>query len=205
MLIDNNTYYVSEIFESIQGEGNYAGIYCLFIRFHFCNLSCTWCDTKYTWTEKSGRFSKYSSANLKEVINNSKCFHVVFTGGEPTFYRLDKLVVVGKKFHVETNGTINPLEKTGFNLKDGTGLQRDAMKISKIRHFNWVVSPKLSNSRQEITESSMKFWAEQDYNIFKFIVKTETDIAEIENVIMKYKIKRHKVYLGIEGTTVQSN
>jgi organic radical activating enzyme len=204
MLIDVNTYYVSEIFESIQGEGNFAGANSLFIRFHFCNLSCTWCDTKYTWTEKSGRFSKYSADELKVVINNNNCFHIIFTGGEPTFYRLDKLFTGEKKFHVETNGTLNPLEKLDLKLNDGTAVHRDAMEIDIIRHFNWVVSPKLSNSRQEFNENSIIFWAKQNFNIFKFIIKSSLDIKEIENVLTKFKIDRHKVYLGIEGTTLQT-
>jgi len=204
MQIDNNTYYVSEIFESIQGEGNFSGVYCLFVRFHFCNLSCTWCDTKYTWTEKSGHFSKYSSDELKEIISNSKCFHIIFTGGEPTFYRLDKLFVTNKKFHIETNGTLIPIEKIEIEMKDGTIANRDAMDKNIIDHFNWVVSPKLSNSRQEFNENSMKFWAKQDYNIFKFIIKSIIDIEEIENLLMKFNIERQKVYLGIEGSTLKS-
>jgi organic radical activating enzyme len=204
MLINDNTYYVSEIFESIQGEGNFAGANSLFIRFHFCNLSCIWCDTKYTWTEKSGRFSKYSADELKEIISNSKCHHIIFTGGEPTFYRLDKLFVEKKKFHVETNGTLNPLEKLDLKLNDGTGVYRDAMEANIIGQFNWVVSPKLSNSRQGFNENSITFWANQDFNIFKFVTKSSPDIEEIENVITKFKIDRHKVYLGIEGKTLQS-
>jgi len=132
------------------------------------------------------------------------CYHIVFTGGEPTFYRLDKLAVEGKHFHVETNGTIIPSEKLDFKLKDGTIVKRDAMEFNILEQFNWVVSPKLLNSHQEFNENSIDFWAKHKINIFKFIIKSSSDIVEIENVITKYKINRFKVYIGIEGKTLQS-
>ena len=40
---------ISEIFESVQGEGTNAGKDSIFIRTALCNLKCSWCDTKYTW------------------------------------------------------------------------------------------------------------------------------------------------------------
>ena len=43
---------LSEIFESIQGEGPTAGEPCVFLRLAMCNLHCRWCDTKYTWDWK---------------------------------------------------------------------------------------------------------------------------------------------------------
>ena len=38
---------ISEIFYSIQGEGELTGIPSVFIRTSGCNLRCRWCDTKY--------------------------------------------------------------------------------------------------------------------------------------------------------------
>ena len=33
----------------MQGEGVNAGTPSVFLRTYFCNLTCTWCDSKYTW------------------------------------------------------------------------------------------------------------------------------------------------------------
>jgi 7-carboxy-7-deazaguanine synthase len=41
---------VSEVFgPTIQGEGPHAGQRAAFVRLGGCNLTCTWCDTAYTW------------------------------------------------------------------------------------------------------------------------------------------------------------
>ena len=97
MNVANGEFYVNEIFRSIQGEGNYAGVNSLFIRFQFCQLTCNWCDSKYTWYEKSGSFKQYSRDDLIQIIRQTPCHHIIFTGGEPSLYRLDWLYVEGKK------------------------------------------------------------------------------------------------------------
>jgi 7-carboxy-7-deazaguanine synthase len=36
---------ITEVFLSIQGEGVHAGDEHIFVRFHGCNMRCTFCDT----------------------------------------------------------------------------------------------------------------------------------------------------------------
>ena len=204
MIINNKTYFVSEIFESIQGEVNYAGIYCLFIRFQFCNLTCNWCDTKFSWSEKSGNFKEYTAEELRKIIQESKPHHIIFTGGEPSLFKLDNLVVEGKMFHVESNATIIPIEPLTLELKDKTQVIRDAMVVDIIKKFNWVISPKLSNSRQKSIENSLKYWSTFENCIFKFIVKSSFDFDEIEQVVTLFNIDKLRVYIGLEGFTLQS-
>jgi 7-carboxy-7-deazaguanine synthase len=204
MTVTDNKYFVSEIFESIQGEGNFAGVFCLFIRFQFCNLSCTWCDTKYTWYINSGKFKEYTSEELKEIIFKSRAQHIIFTGGEPALYRLDDLVVAGKHNHVETNATVIPTAPLSIELRDKTIFNRNSMDNRIVSTFNWVVSPKLSNSNQKINKETIKFWVKQKFCIFKFIVKSHEDLDEAEQLITKFGISSQKVYIGLEGNTLQS-
>jgi 7-carboxy-7-deazaguanine synthase len=201
---DNDHYYLSELFQSIQGEGNCAGVNSLFVRFQLCNLTCSWCDTKYTWFKDSGRFESYTTEALKLLLSSSAPHHIIFTGGEPTIYRLDKLVVPGKKFHVETNGTLIPTEAVDIVQNDGTHLTRAAMDESIIETFNWVVSPKLSNSHQQLNEKSLYFWAAKSYCIFKFVVRNKADLHETTSVIQRFGIDPNKVYIGLEGNTLES-
>ena len=127
-----------ESFLSIQGEGPRAGRRCTFIRFGGCNLSCSWCDSAYTWD--SSRF------NLREEIKNLSvdeimlglpdCDEVVLTGGEPLMHQNNPdwpvlLRALSSKsifIAVETNGTIAPSPTTQ----------------TFVGHFS--ISPKLANA-----------------------------------------------------------
>jgi 7-carboxy-7-deazaguanine synthase len=195
---------VSEIFQSIQGEGNYAGVNSLFIRFQLCNLSCKWCDTKFTWTRRSGMFKEFSAEELKSIIQKNKSHHIIFTGGEPALYSIDKLFVPGKKIHVESNATINPLPPLYLTMKDGTVVNRKAMDKIIISKYNWVISPKLKNSGQMLNKEVLKFWASKKYAVFKFIIQNKTDLIEISDLQKKYKINKEKIYICMEGTTLKS-
>jgi organic radical activating enzyme len=204
MNVANGEFYVNEIFRSIQGEGNYAGVNSLFIRFQFCQLTCNWCDSKYTWYEKSGSFKQYSRDDLIHIIRQTPCHHIIFTGGEPSLYRLDWLYVEGKKMHVETNGNIIPTLPLNISLADRTHISRDAMDERIIEQYNWVVSPKLKNAYQEIDKEALSFWGSRPYAVFKFIIRSVDDLEEIAYWQKTCKIDPNKIYVGIEGISLHS-
>ncbi len=195
---------VSEIFESIQGEGNYAGVNCLFVRFQLCNLRCPWCDTKHTWTRFSDTFDLVKARDLVGTIHGRARHHVIFTGGEPGLFRLDLLAEPDRKYHVESNGTLIPTQPLDVTLADGVHVKRDAMDEAVISQFNWVVSPKLSNSKQAIEPEAMAFWAERSYATFKFIVHTDQDLDEVDAFVDRFRLRKNQVYMGLLGTTVES-
>lgn len=204
METQNDRFFLNECFESIQGEGNYAGVNSLFLRFHFCNLTCSWCDSKFTWLGTARNYEEYTAAQIRSMITSHAPNHVILTGGEPTLYRLDQLIVEGKKFHVESNGTYIPTEPLEIKVRENITLQRDGMDPTIISQFNWVISPKLSNARQEVNEASLRFWALQHFCIFKFVVRSTNDIDEVENLLSEYSINRSKVWLALEGQTIES-
>ena len=72
---------ISEIFYSIQGEGELTGVPSIFIRTSGCNLRCSWCDTKYASWEPEGE-----DIDIDAVLAEVRKFpaqHCVVTGGEP--------------------------------------------------------------------------------------------------------------------------
>lgn len=73
---------ISEIFYSIQGEGELTGVPSVFIRTSGCNLRCDWCDTMYASWEPKGEDLPLE-AILCQVDTFSPAQHCVLTGGEP--------------------------------------------------------------------------------------------------------------------------
>lgn len=105
-----------EIFSSIQGESSLAGIPMIFIRLTGCNLRCTYCDTKYAYTEGE-------EIPLEKILKKIRLFpfrFVEITGGEPllqdeVYSLMDELV---KEYTVllETNGSLS-VERVNPNVK----------------------------------------------------------------------------------------
>ena len=99
---------ITEVFDSVQGEGIYLGEKQIFVRFFNCNLSCAYCDTKLD------RFTEYEPNELFEEIKlyRDKFHSISFTGGEPLLYAdfLEAILTLtseyGHKHYLETNGTL---------------------------------------------------------------------------------------------------
>ena len=121
---------VSEMFSSIQGEGNFLGVPATFIRFVGCNLKCSFCDTKKTWEGKP----ESTEMSIEEIVTRAISLDnplIVITGGEPCLQvhlqeLIDQLRI--RNFHVaiETNGTqptpvadwitVSPKEDAQYNI-----------------------------------------------------------------------------------------
>ncbi len=125
------SYFIKEIFYSIQGEGFHSGRPAVFCRFAGCNLwsgkeadrknaLCKFCDTDFMGVDgpEGGHFP--SASQLAKKVrqlwpgNNAKSAgpFVVCTGGEPLLQLdgelIDALHKEGLEIAVETNGTIMP-------------------------------------------------------------------------------------------------
>lgn len=114
---------VNEIFgPTVQGEGRSLGRRCAFLRLGGCNLSCSWCDTPYTWDWTGAAESgiahdprkELHRRPVEEVVAELVGFDtdlIVISGGEPLGQqeRLIPLVAAlterGIEIEIETNGT----------------------------------------------------------------------------------------------------
>src|SRR5947209_20495416 len=80
--------HVMEIYRSVQGEGTLMGVPTTFVRFFACNLRCSWCDTKYSWSVRDGgTWEAMSPEEVTTHVDALRARHVVLTGGEPTLHK----------------------------------------------------------------------------------------------------------------------
>lgn len=106
---------VLEIFDSIQGEGTWAGVPMTFVRLAGCNgplwgLGCSrWCDTRGSWDLTGG-----DDLQVTEVARRVTMPRVCVTGGEPMLQGAEVaelaalLRLRGVRVHLETNGILPP-------------------------------------------------------------------------------------------------
>jgi organic radical activating enzyme len=196
---------VSEVFYSLQGEGRFAGVPAVFIRLKYCNLGCSWCDTRFTWEkgkiEEGGLYSASDLADrAADLITSSqatlKSVHVVLTGGEPMLHQ-DRLPApvdeLGKRgfrfFEIETNGMFVPSQEM----------------VERISW--WNCSPKLTNNglarEVNIVPEALHAIAATSRADFKFVVQKRTDLDEIARDFAPL-ISAENIIVMPEGITPQS-
>lgn len=105
---------ITEIFQSIQGEGKYAGVRQVFVRFFECHMHCQWCDTPHSIGDTTRHFKEYSLDQVVQRIDELKtaCHSVSLTGGEPLLQKdfikelLPALKDRNMKTYLETSGVL---------------------------------------------------------------------------------------------------
>jgi len=105
---------VSEIFQSVQGEGGRVGLMATFVRLAGCNLQCAgWpCDTPYAQSVKDSKVMDLGTL-LSEIPDWPP--YIVWTGGEP----LMQMNMQGKTMIPVMNSSRGPLASPyhGFDNK----------------------------------------------------------------------------------------
>lgn len=158
--MNRQKYNITEIFESIQGEGFYTGIPAIFIRFFGCDLSCQWCDSPDSkkGTKNLKPFKTYTIEALCDQLE-TRYRTAILTGGEPLIQAgIVELVCrlsSAYNIHIETNGT-----QTGV-LK----------RLREDGHVRWItISPKF----EQLPTDEAFFCADE----IKWIV-TQDDVSRI--------------------------
>lgn len=194
---------ISEIFYSIQGEGELTGVPSVFVRTSGCNLRCAWCDTPYASWNPEGEMRTVAQI-LAQVQASQAARHVVITGGEPMIAKeihvlAKEVKALGHHITIETAATVKP-----------EGIACDLASLS----------PKLLNSAPDALEHGVwrkkheatrwqpdvvRAWIDAYPYQFKFVVSRPEDVEELEHMLaaLHREVPRHKVLLMPEATTLE--
>jgi 7-carboxy-7-deazaguanine synthase len=184
---------IAEIFYSIQGEGQLAGVPSVFIRTSGCNLRCSWCDTPYTSWKPEGM-----NLEISDIVREVRQFparHVVITGGEPMIARgigalSLELRNAGVHITVETAGTVfHPVQCDLMSISPKLANSTPAGEWAQ-RHDRLRIQP-------DIIKRLMELCAYQ----LKFVVSSPEDLPEIHQLVALTGAAPDHVILMPEGTT----
>ncbi len=179
---------ISELFDSIQGEGPSAGAPATFLRLALCNLRCSYCDTKYTWDWQRFRYEdEVKLESIEELVprlSQARGKRLIITGGEPLVQAkalacLLELLPADLLIEVETNGTLAP----------------PPALLERVTQ--WNVSPKLENSgqaaRDRFKPAALAALLETGRAWLKLVVAGSEDCAEAERLIADSGFPRERV------------
>ncbi|MSU66405.1 MAG: 7-carboxy-7-deazaguanine synthase QueE [Opitutus sp.] len=194
---------VSEIFYSIQGEGELTGVPSVFVRTSGCNLRCSWCDTPYASWNPEGETLSVKQI-LGRIENHAVARHVVLTGGEPMIAPEIRTLAaeirrIGRHITIETAATVAP-----------QGIACDLASLSPklvnsapdpVEHATWRKKHESTRWQPDVVRA----WMEAGPYQFKFVVSRPEDVDELEHMLVALRrdIPRHKVLLMPEATTLE--
>ena len=173
--LKSGEYAVSEIFESINGEGQKAGRLAVFVRFAGCNLNCTYCDTGYAI--QSSQFKVYSADEIYSYIKSTGINLVTVTGGEPLIQPniKDFLRVLADdrslEVEIETNGAVDISEIV-------TMLNRPSLTMDYKLPSGGMEQYMLTDNFQFLNKS----------DTVKFVAGTKGDLERLARIINEYDL-----------------
>jgi 7-carboxy-7-deazaguanine synthase len=172
-----------EIFQTVEGEGLKAGFLTTFVRLYNCNLRCTWCDTKYSYSPAQPEFFatiEEIAKQVQEYGNPSICL----TGGEPLMHGEKSVALIERlaqlshvqDIHVETNGAID--------LSPFVELRRnDQHCAAKVR---FIMDYKLASSGEKERMILHNFSLLDSQDEIKFVVGNKDEFREAADVLRKH-------------------
>ena len=167
---------VVEKFVSINGEGLHAGELAVFIRLRGCNLSCSYCDTRWACTQDAAAVVMTEQEILDYIISTG-IRRVTLTGGEPLLAPniIDLLTILSKqpglKVEIETNGSVNIRE---FAVIDNPPA--------------FTIDYKLKGSGMEESMLTDNFNYLTVKDTVKFVCSSVDELDRVVEIVDKYRI-----------------
>ena len=185
---------IAEFFQSIQGEGEFAGTPSVFVRTTGCNLRCWFCDTPYTSWDPEGSHEPWQV--LAERILACDCQHVVVTGGEPMLQPdivplTECLTRSGRIVTIETAGTVHrPAQAALMSISPKRPNSTPTDAVWSRRH----------EALRDRTDVVARMTREYRYQL-KYVIDSPADVEDVdEHVAQIGGIAADRVFLMPQGT-----
>ena len=167
---------INEIFYSIQGESSFAGLATVFVRLTGCNLRCSYCDSKYSYT--AGEF--FSIDHLLKKVADFHCQLVCITGGEPLLQK-------------ESLSLMKSLCDLGYTVSLETSGSKSIQQVdSRVKIILDVKTPDSGAENSFLLNNLL--WATPQSE-FKFVLCSDSDFEWSENFCRQYDIFKKYVVL----------
>lgn len=190
---------ISEIFYSLQGEGELTGVPSVFIRTSGCNLRCQWCDTPYASWRPEG--VQMSEPDILAKVRAYPADHIVLTGGEPMLAAgIHELAAAlraeGKHLTIETAATVLP-NSIACDLASLSPKLANSTPLPEPAGMAWVTRHEQTRRQPDV----LRRWISAYPFQLKFVVREPADLKEIRQLLheLALQIPPHKVLLMPEG------
>lgn len=164
-----NKFPLSEIFDSIDGEGKRTGKMVTFVRFAGCNIRCTYCDTAYALKESQAE----EFLTEEEILGRIHAYpwkRITVTGGEPLLQPLQSLCDIlsreGYEINIETNGAVPLLEH-------------------RPEHLFYTMDYKCTGSGMKKFMRTANFKELGREDVLKFVVGSAEDLEDMKQVVTR--------------------
>lgn len=195
---------IAEIFHSLQGEGQLAGVPSVFVRTSGCNLRCNWCDTPYASWDPEG--TPRDVDEIVAAVARYPARHVVLTGGEPMIAPdIHQLAAAlrarGLHLTIETAATV----PSGGIACDLASLSPKLAHSAPDARLDDAWRRRHARLRWQPAVVAEWIAAMPDFQL-KFVISREADVAEMEGMLREIgrEIPPAKVLLMPEGVTVEA-
>ncbi len=165
---------VVEKFVSINGEGQHAGELAVFIRLRGCNLSCSYCDTRWACSSSASAL-EMTEDEIVSYVRGTGIRRVTLTGGEPLIS--DKIDVLLKRFAVEKDIEVE-IET------NGSVLIAPFVNIDKRPAFTLDYKIEGSGMEEFMDTSNYDYLEKQD--TVKFVVSDIGEMDKVTEIVDKY-------------------
>ena len=165
---------ITEIFESIDGEGKRAGSLVTFIRTYGCPLRCSYCDSMYSVDDKTTKVEYLSVDEILSKVDELGHHNITITGGEPLIqsdmkHLLEVLGDAGYDVNVETSGSVYP------------------EYFLDLPNVWYTIDYKLPSSDMEDKMENRIFELACEEDVIKFVIGSDEDLNRTLEILKKFE------------------